>query len=194
MKQENYKRYGFAGPKKITDPKWVRELPEDDNLWTMEQVRAYHEYSSVYSRRGYSVEDWRKIHEERRRQKREEFTELADNLSDYNGEDILRAMQKQLEWQADYFENFYHIASGPYYASRMRLCCRLIDIVCWGGMTGEHRLRLGKYVNLRNAARFESTPGWDRCYLGGKKQEIRYKKAYHLLFKILFNDIMKWWD
>lgn len=194
MSKENYKRYGFGGPKKIVDPKWVKDLCEDDSKWTMEQQEKYFNYCSIYGRRGYSQEEWQKIHEERRRIKREEFSHLADSLSDYNGEDILKALQKQLEWQAEYFENFSHIENGPYYASKMRLCCRLIDIVCWGGMTGEYKLRLGKYVNLRNAARFESVPDWNLSYLGGKKQEIRYKKAYCLLFKILFNNIMRWSD
>ena len=194
MKRENYKRYGFGGPKKIVDPKWVRDLPEDDSQWTVEQEEAYFKYCAVYGRRGYSEEDWNRILEERRRQKRESFADLADSLSDYNSADILRALQKQLEWQADYFENFSHIENGPYYASKMRLCCRLIDIVCWGGMTGEYKLRLGKYVNLRNAARFESVPDWNLSYLGGKKQEIRYKKAYCLLFKVSFDNLMKWSD
>ena len=194
MKRENYKRYGFGRPKKIVDPKWVKDLPKDDDQWTMEQEEAYLKYCAVYGRRGYSEEEWDKIHEERRRQKRESFADLADSLSDYNSVDILRVLQKQLEWQAEYFENFSHIENGLYYASKMRLCCRLIDIVCWGGMTGEYKLRLGKYVNLRNAARFESVPDWNLSYLGGKKQEIRYKKAYCLLFKILFNNVMRWWD
>lgn len=194
MSKENYKRYGFGGPKKIVDPKWVKDLCEDDSKWTMEQQEKYFNYCSIYGRRGYSQEEWQKIHEERRRIKREEFSHLADSLSDYNGEDILKALQKQLEWQAEYFENFFHISSGPYYASRMRLCCRLIDIICWGGMTGDSKRRLGKYVNMRNARRFDFVPAWDRAYLGGEKQKTRYRKAYYLLFRILFENTMKWWD
>ena len=96
MRNENYKRYGFGGPRKIVDPKWVKDLQKrDDARWTMQEQEAYFEYASIYGRRGYSKEDWSKIHEERRRIKREEFSRLADSLSDYNGEDILRVLQKQ---------------------------------------------------------------------------------------------------
>ena len=41
MKREHYKRYGFGRPKKIVDPKWVKDLPKDDGHWTMEQEEAY---------------------------------------------------------------------------------------------------------------------------------------------------------
>lgn len=195
MRNENYKRYGFGGPRKIVDPKWVKDLQKrDDARWTMQEQEAYFEYASIYGRRGYSKEDWSKIHEERRRIKREEFSRLADSLSDYNGEDILRVLQKQLQWQAEYFENFSHIENGPYYASRMRLCCRLIDIVCLGGQTKECQRSFRKYVNTRNVKRFENVPTWDRAYLHGEKQKLRYQKAYALLFKTLYRDLMKWWD
>lgn len=194
MKREDYRRYGGKGPKRIREPKWVKELPADDAKWTPEQDMKYWEWSSIYSRRGYSKEEWSKIHKERRRLKREEFSQLADGLSDYNGEDILKVIRKQLEWQADYFENFGHGEDNPYYASQMRLCCRLIDIVCWGGLTKEYATFLRKYVNKRNASRFENVPKWDREYLCGERQELRYKKAYSLLFRILYQKVMRWWD
>ena len=193
MRKENYKRYGAGGPKKIVEPKWVKDLPKDGERWTMEQEMAYFNWSSIYSRRGYSEQEWDKIHEERQRIKDEEFLEIA-GYADYNGEDILMVLKKKLEWQIDYFENFGHLESNLYKASQMRLCCRLIDIVCWGGMTGEYRLKLGKYVNMRNAHRFDHVPDRDRSYLGGERQRVRYKKAYSLLFKVLFQNIMKWWD
>ncbi len=41
MKRENYRRYGFGGPKKITEPQWVKDLPKDDSEWTPEQDMAY---------------------------------------------------------------------------------------------------------------------------------------------------------
>ena len=97
MKRENYRRYGFGGPKKITEPQWVKDLPKDDLKWTPEQDMAYYERSSIYNRRGYTKK----------------------------------------EWQAECFENFGHCESNPYKAARMRLCCGLIDIICWGG----HRQR-----------------------------------------------------
>ena len=74
-------------------------------------------------------------------------------------------LKKKLEWQAEYFENFGHCESNPYKAAQMRLCCRLIDIICWG-----------------------------RAYLHGEKQKLRYQKAYALLFKIMFENVMEWWD
>lgn len=46
MSKENYKRYGFGGPKKIVDPKWVKDLCEDDSKWTMEQQEKYFNYCS----------------------------------------------------------------------------------------------------------------------------------------------------
>jgi len=194
MKRENYRRYGGKGPKRIREPKWVKDLPKNDADWTIEQDMKYWQWSSIYARRGYSQQEWKEIHMERKRIKREEFTLLADELSDYNGEDILRALKKQLEWQADYFENFGHCQSNQYKASQMRLCCRLIDIICWGGLTKDYTRSFRKYVNIRNADRFKDVPKWDRAYLFAEAQELRYKKAYSLLFKILYRNVMKWWD
>lgn len=61
-------------------------------------------------------------------------------------------------------------------------------------MTCECNTRLGKYVNMRNASRFETVPTFARSFLHADKQELRYKKAYALLFKILYQNILKWWD
>ena len=193
MRKENYKRYGAGGPKKIVVPKWVKGLPKDRTVWTNKQERAYHDWADIYRRRGYSEEEWWKILDERQRIKDEDFSMMA-SYPDYTGADILLVLQKKLEWQIDYFENFGHLESNLYKASQMRLCYRLIDIVCWGGMTGEFNVRLGKYVNMRNAHRFDYVPDWSLSYLGGERQRVRYKKAYALLFKILFENVMLWWD
>lgn len=103
-------------------------------------------------------------------------------------------LRKKLEWQAEYFENFGNAESGSYEAARMRLCCSLIDIVCWEGMTGEYRLRLGKYVNMRNADRFQGVPDGNMGFLGGERQRVRFQKAYCLLFKVLYANLLGWWD
>ena len=76
----------------------------------------------------------------------------------------------------------------------MRLCCSLIDIVCWEGMTGEYRLRLGKYVNMRNADRFQGVPDGNMGFLGGEQQRVRFQKAYYLLFRVLYANLLGWWD
>lgn len=192
-KRENYQRYGAGGPKKIVKPQWVKDLPKDDLNWTPEQEIAYYEWSSVYGRRGYSKKEWEAIHKERQKIKEKEFKELS-YIDDINGESILLVLKKKLEWQAEYFENFGHCESNPYKAARMRLCCRLIDIICWGGLTKEYQKSFRKYVNTRNAKRFENVPIWDRAYLYGEKQKLRYQKAYALLFKTLYENILKWWD
>ena len=192
-KRENYERYGAGGPKKIVEPQWVKDLPENDMEWTPEQEIAYYEWSSIYGRRGYSKKEWEAIHKERQKIKEEEFKALS-YIDDYNGESILLVLKKKLEWQAEYFENFGHGADSPYYAAKMRLCCRLIDIICWGGLTKEYQKSFRKYVNTRNAKRFEDVPTWDRTYLHGEKQKLRYQKAYALLFKTLYENILKWWD
>ena len=192
-KRENYQRYGAGGPKKIVKPQWVKDLPKDDLNWTPEQEIAYYEWSSIYGRRGYSKKEWEAIHKERQKIKEKEFKELS-YIDDYNGESILLILKKKLEWQAEYFENFGHCESNPYKAARMRLCCRLIDIICWGGLTKEYQKSFRKYVNTRNAKRFEDVPTWDRTYLHGEKQKLRYQKAYALLFKILYEELLKWWD
>lgn len=191
--RENYKRYGAGGPKKIVEPKWVKDLPSNCLDWTPEQDMAYYEWSSIYSRRGYSTKEWKSIHKERQRIKEDEFKRLS-YIDDYNGESILLVLKKKLEWQAEYFENFGHLESNQYRAAQMRLCCRLIDIICLGGQTKEYQRSFRKYVNTRNASRFENVPVWDMSYLHGEKQKLRYRKAYALLFKILYQNIMKWWD
>lgn len=40
MKRENYKRYGAGGPKMIVEPQWVKDLPENELDWNMEQEMA----------------------------------------------------------------------------------------------------------------------------------------------------------
>ncbi len=130
---------------------------------------------------------------EREQIKEREYIQIS-HLDDYNGESILLVLKKKLEWQADYFENFGHGADNSYYAAQMRLCCRLIDIICWGGDNGQYRHSFRKYVNIRNANRFANVPPWDMAYLHGGKQKLRYQKAYVLLFKILYDNVMKWWD
>ena len=192
-KRENYQRYGAGWPKKIAEPQWVKDLPTNDMEWTPEQEIAYYEWSSIYGRRGYSKKEWEAIHKERQRIKEEEFKELS-YINDYNGESILLVLKKKLEWQAEYFENFGHCESDPYKAARMRLCCRLIDIICWGGLTKEYQRSFRKYVNTRNAKRFENVPTWNMSYLYGEKQKLRYQKAYALLFRTLYNNILTWWD
>lgn len=193
MKQENYKRYGAGGPKKVIKPEWVKDLPKDDAKWTMEQEMAYFEWCHIYSRRGYSEKEWENIHKERQRIKEREFKEIA-GLPDFDGSFILMVLKKKLEWQAEYFENFGHCESNPYKAAQMRLCCRLIDIICWGGQTKEYQRSFRKYVNTKNAERFRDVPTWGRAYLHGEKQKLRYQKAYALLFKIMFENVMEWWD
>ena len=168
-------------------------MPKDDLKWTPEQDMAYFEWSSIYGRRGYSKKEWEAIHKERQRIKEKEFKELS-YIDDYNGESILLVLKKKLEWQAEYFENFGHCESNPYKAARMRLCCRLIDIICWGGLTKEYQRSFRKYVNTRNAKRFENVPTWNMPYLHGEKQKLRYQKAYALLFRTLYNNILTWWD
>ncbi|MCQ2172743.1 MAG: hypothetical protein MJZ17_08355 [Bacteroidales bacterium] len=192
-KTENYRRYGAGGPKQVVEPQWVKDLPKDDLEWTPEQDMAYYEWSSIYGRRGYSKKEWEAIHKERQRIKEKEFKELS-YIDDYNGESILLVLKKKLEWQAEYFENFGHCESNPYKAARMRLCCRLIDIICWGGLTKEYQRSFRKYVNTRNAKRFENVPTWNMSYLHGEKQKLRYQKAYVLLFRTLYENILRWWD
>lgn len=192
MRRENYRRYGGKGPKRIRIPKWVKELPENTEEWTKEQSQKYFYWQWIYSRRGYSQKEWIGIIRERIKIKEKEFEELSF-VDDSNGKSVLIVLKKKLEWQADYFENFGHGADNPYYAAQMRLCCRLIDIICWGGDNGEFRHSFRKYVNTRNAKRFEKVPTWNMVYLHGEKQKLRYQKAHALLFKIIYENIMKWW-
>lgn len=193
MKRENYKRYGAGGPKMIVEPQWVKDLPENELDWNMEQEMAYYKWSDIYFRRGYSEDEWKEILEKMQSIKSQEFLQLG-LLPDYDHTFILMVLRKKLEWQAEYFENFGHTESGSYKAARMRLCCRLIDIVCWEGMTGEYRLRLGEYVNMRNADGFQGVPEGNMGFLGGERQRVWFQKAYYLLFRVLYANILGWWD
>lgn len=193
MKSSYYKRYGGGKPKKIVEPKWVKKLSENDEEWTLEQDMAYLKWSQIYARKGYSREEWSKIIKERQRIKEEEFIEIA-GLSDYDGSSILKVLKKKLEWQAEYFEHFGHCVSNPHKAAQMRLCCKLIDIICRYGQTKEYTRSFRKYVNTGNAARFESVPTFGWSFIHGAKQELRFKKAYSLLFKVLYQNTLSWWD
>ena len=172
--RENYKRYGFGGPKKVVEPQWVKKLPKDDLEWTPEQDMAYYEWSSIYGRRGYSKKEWEAIHKERQRIKEKEFKELS-YINDYNGESILLVLKKKLEWQAEYFENFGHCESNPYKAERMRLCCRLIDIVCWGGQTKEYQrsFRNMSIPEMQSDSKMFRTGICRTCMEKSRKSDIR---------------------
>ena len=50
------------------------------------------------------------------------------------------------------------------------------------------------YVNLRNRDRFNGFSCDDGYYLKGEPQRLRFRKAWCLLWKLLKENLLDWWD
>lgn len=85
------------------------------------------------------------------------------------------------------------------------ICIKLIDIIQendsaleWDNTSNIQKYKLIKYVNIKNASRFNSD-NLDNVILNDKyqiyrKDSLRRQKALYLYNKIRYNYICEWWD
>ncbi len=140
-----------------------------------------------------SPEDWEAFQTLNLRQKTAKWQAFIGSvMGDYDSGEIFMLLQFKIDRMVDYWRQFSHLANGDYIRAQMELASRLLQIVINGGTDEKYGEEL-PYVNLRNEARFE-VRYCTKCFLGGKRHEVRYRKAYNLLFKLLQENILHWLD
>jgi len=141
-----------------------------------------------------SREDWAAFQRLIHRQKVAKWQAFIGNvMGDYDSEEIFMLLRFKIDRMVDYWRQFSHLANGNRIRSQMELASRLLQIIIKQGNESGNMEVLPQYVNLRNEARFAvryCTGG----FLSGKRQEVRFRKAYCLLFKLLQENILHWWD
>lgn len=141
-----------------------------------------------------SKEDWKAFKELIHRQKVAKWQAFIGNvMDDYDYSEIFILLQFKIDRMVDYWRQFSHLANGDRIRSQMEQASRLLQIIINHGTEDRYHNELPQYVNLRNEDRFEvryCTHG----FLLGKRQEVRYRKAYCLFFKLLQENILNWWD
>ena len=118
---------------------------------------------------------------------------IGSIMGDYDYSEIFVLLQFKIDRMVDYWRQFSHLANGDRIRSQMELASRLLQIVIKQGNENQDVEILPQYVNLRNEARFE-VRYCPESFLLGKRQEVRFRKAYNLLFKLLQENILHWWD
>lgn len=101
-----------------------------------------------------------------------------------------------LEYQADYFEKSQHFVGWERAVKEIRLCKSLLEIVMekrdLSDFTGDNP-KLNIYVNTRNAKRFIQYENADMTKAIWQL-ELYERKANRLLYKILEERSINWWD
>lgn len=101
-----------------------------------------------------------------------------------------------------YNMNLSYATNGPYYAHQIRRAIQMIDIILAQGGRFDYAIEKGyrpvpksfkHYVNMRNRKRI---PHQDNGGLSfwSEAQELRFDKAWMLLWKILSERLMSWGD
>lgn len=147
-----------------------------------------------WCRHDMSREDWADYQDLIHRQKYYQWQPFIRNSSgaDYDHDGIFLVLKFTIDRMIDYWRQFSHGMNGDYIRSRMELSSRLLQIILKNGNEGEDIKHLHARVNLKNKKRFEVRFRATGFYLG-EEQEVRYKK-YCLLFRLLKENILHWWD
>ncbi len=166
------------------------EEPATAEEMTVEQLVA--ELHKTF-RHDMSPEDWKAFQELIDRQKTAKWQAFIGSvMGDFNPTEIFMVLQFKIDRMVDYWRQFSHLANGDYIRAQMELASRLLQIVIHEGTDEAYSEEL-PYVNLRNEARFKVRYCTKSFWLG-KQQGVRYRKAYNLLFKLLQENILHWWD
>lgn len=143
---------------------------------------------------GMSTEEWRTLQQMTNREKRHEWRMFAPWAhGDYDFEEIFPLLKFKLERMIAYWKQFSHCHNGEYIRRQMETACRLLQIIIKQGNESDDCDSFPYYVNMRNATRF-SVNHCGHCFFGREQQEVRYKKAFCILFKYLAQNIHRWWD
>lgn len=117
---------------------------------------------------------------------------------------LMSVMKVKLGMMAEYMRQWSPIANGPVYADQMERAIRLMDIVLdWGGQSEYKHTEdeddyfdakhFSRYVNFRNHKRFPS-PDYDGHNFWCKAQQLRFNKAWNLLWEMFRTKLLTWDD
>lgn len=106
---------------------------------------------------------------------------------DWDYEYLLIVLRAKLTTMQRYNQHLSYAMNGPYYARQIRRAIRMIDIVLQnGGNDGSL-----PHVNMKNRARI---PRMADSRSLSETQEMRFDKAWMLLWRILADQSMAWGD
>lgn len=166
-----------------------------EEAFEKEMEAVYQEYK-LWCRHGMSKDDWSAFQNLVYRREMAAWQTFVFNGglgSDFDGEFIFPILQFKIDRMADYWRHFSHCMNGDYVLSRLELASRLLQIIIKEGNEGEDMERLPARVNLRNKERFKVRHHGGGFYLG-EEQEVRFNKAFCILFRLLQDNILCWWD
>lgn len=164
-------------------------------VFEKEMEAEYQEYK-LWCRHGMSKDDWSAFQNLVYRREMAAWQTFVFNGglgSDFDGEFIFPILRFKIDRMADYWRHFSHCMNGDYVLSRLELASRLLQIIIKEGNEGEDMERLPARVNLRNKERFKVRHHGGGFYLG-EEQEVRFNKAFCILFRLLQDNILCWWD
>lgn len=137
-----------------------------------------------------SPEDWSAFQHLIHRRKVAKWQAFIGNvMDDYDSVEIFILLQFKIDRMIDYWRQFAHGANGDRTCRQLELASRLLQIIIEKGNESGKMEILPQYVNLRNEARFKVRYCTD-SFMSDKCQEVRFRKAYCLLFKLLQENIL----
>ena len=180
--------------KQKDEPSETPEHPieEDPEAFEARMNRESQELQ-LFLRHGMSENDWHVYLRLTRKRTLRLWLDFLGGNEDFDFEYLLRVLQFKLSRMVDYWRSFSHLDNGDYIRAQMELAVRLIDIVLNDGNDCGDYDKFPYRVNLRNKHRF-SVRFDHNYYPHGEKQQVRFSKAYCLLFKLMQENLMHWWD
>ena len=103
------------------------------------------------------------------------WTPVLWNDKDWDYYDIFEVLKTKLKFQSEYFRKHGYHESSEYDAQRMKLCIRLIDKV-------QNESYINEILGL--------DPDDEMIF----KAVNKHDKAKRILFKLLEQNIERWWD
>lgn len=168
------------------------KTPPEEVDWDAELEKDMEEYDEL-CRHGMTQEDWHEYQKLVDKRQTRLWLEFLPGNEDFGWEYLLSLLQFKINRMIDYWRWNCHYDGGEYNLGQMELAVHLIGIIlhhgCDPGESCTRRLR--HRVNLRNQARFTVRPC---CWCPSKRHEVRWRKAWCLLFKLLQEKLQDWWD
>ena len=109
----------------------------------------------------------------------------------YHWASDLLILEHKLRYNIGYWQYHQRHVGWDEDVKRMELCCSMLKIAA-----SDYDSKPYPYVNCKNAGRYgvEITPSNNPDQMRFQEGELRRKKAYHLVFKFLENNMKRWWD
>ena len=173
------------------------DTPDHPNDETLEEYEARMARESqelhISLRHGMSENDWHAYQRLTRKRTLRLWLDFLGGNEDFGWEYLLQLLQFKIDRMVDYWRRSSHLANGDYIRRQMELASRLTDIVLKDGNDSGGYDKFPYRVNLRNKHRF-SVRFHHNYYPHGEKQRVRFCKAYCLLFKLMQENLLHWWD